>query len=48
MHASSKRLARELKDKLKSYKDPGWYKHPKGTVSTEATAAELKRDGIAP
>jgi manganese oxidase len=27
--------------------DPGWYKHPDGTVSSPATAAQLQRDGIA-
>jgi hypothetical protein len=26
--------------------DPGWYEHPAGTVSVEATADELARDGI--
>ena len=31
---------------LATYDDPGWYKHPKGTVSVEATAADLKRYGI--
>jgi hypothetical protein len=26
--------------------DPGWYEHPAGTLATEATAADLARDGI--
>jgi hypothetical protein len=26
--------------------DPGWYRHPAGTVADQATAAELARDGI--
>jgi hypothetical protein len=26
--------------------DPGWYEHPAGSVASEATAAELARDGI--
>lgn len=36
----------KVRDELKSYKDPGWYKHPKGTMASLASAAELKRDGI--
>ncbi len=28
--------------------DPGWYVNPPGTVASEASAAELKRDGIDP
>jgi manganese oxidase len=31
---------------LKNYDDPGWYQHPVGTVATNATAEELRRDGI--
>ncbi len=27
-------------------KDPGWYKHPEGTVARKATAEELAKDGI--
>ena len=26
--------------------DPGWYQHPEGSVSREATAAELAADGV--
>jgi hypothetical protein len=36
----------KVRDELAGYGDPGWYKHPEGTVSRLATAAELKRDGI--
>jgi manganese oxidase len=28
--------------------DPGWYDAPKGTVASEATSDELRRDGITP
>ncbi len=31
---------------IKSYDDPGWYDHPKGTVAQSATAEELSRDGV--
>lgn len=27
-------------------KDPGWYKHPPGTVAERASDADLKRDGV--
>ena len=36
----------KVRDKLTSYDDPGWYKHPPGTVADLASAKELKRDGI--
>ncbi len=36
----------KVRDKLSSYDDPGWYKHPPGTVASEAPAAEMLRDGI--
>jgi hypothetical protein len=37
----------KVRDRLKSYeKDPGWYQHPRGTVSLNAGAADLARDGI--
>src|SRR5204862_6295165 len=29
-----------------NYEDPGWYKHPEGTVASVASPDELKRDGI--
>ena len=31
---------------LESYEDPGWYRHPSGTVATKASSEELRRDGI--
>jgi hypothetical protein len=34
----------KVREGIASYEDPGWYKHPPGTVSEPATAAELKRD----
>lgn len=36
----------KIREGLKNYEDPGWYEMPKGTLATNATAAELKRDGI--
>jgi hypothetical protein len=36
----------KVRDKLDGDTDPGWYDHPKGTVAAEATAAELRADGI--
>jgi hypothetical protein len=37
----------KVRDRLKSYdEDPGWYKHPPGTVALKATDEELRRDGI--
>jgi hypothetical protein len=37
----------KVRDQLPSYdKDPGWYKHPAGTVAMKASEQELKRDGI--
>jgi manganese oxidase len=31
---------------IDSYEDPGWYRHPQGTVATQASKEELRRDGI--
>jgi manganese oxidase len=31
---------------ITSYEDPGWYKHPEGTVASKASDDELRRDGI--
>lgn len=31
---------------LATYADPGWYKHPAGTVAEAATAEEMRRDGV--
>ena len=37
----------KVRDQLKSYdEDPGWYKHPPGTVALRASDEELRRDGI--
>ena len=36
----------KVRDDLANYDDPGWYKHPAGTVATIATADALRRDGI--
>jgi len=37
----------KVRDQLDSYdEDPGWYKHPAGTVAEAATPEELARDGI--
>ncbi len=36
----------KVRDKLDSYADPGWYRHPDGEVAEQATASDLARDGI--
>jgi hypothetical protein len=37
----------KVRDQLRSYdEDPGWYKHPAGTVALKASEADLARDGI--
>ncbi|MBK6517129.1 MAG: copper oxidase [Polyangiaceae bacterium] len=37
----------KVREDLKTYdKDPGWYKHPPGTLARLATADELTKDGI--
>jgi hypothetical protein len=38
----------KVRERLDGTGDPGWYTHPEGTVASEASAAELARDGIAP
>ncbi len=38
----------KVRDKLTGDGDPGWYAAPKGTVASEASADELRRDGITP
>ena len=34
----------KVREQLASYDDPGWYKHPPGTVADVASAEELRRD----
>jgi FtsP/CotA-like multicopper oxidase with cupredoxin domain len=36
----------KVRDRLTSYKDPGWYDNPPGTLATTATSGDLRRDGI--
>ncbi len=36
----------KVRDRLSGYADPGWYDNPPGTLATNATPAELARDGI--
>lgn len=36
----------KVRERLSGDTDPGWYEHPAGSVSVEATAEELARDGI--
>ena len=37
----------KVRDQLTSYdSDPGWYRHPAGTVAVKASDSELVRDGI--
>jgi hypothetical protein len=36
----------KVREGITSYDDPGWYRHPPGTVARAATAEELRRDGI--
>jgi hypothetical protein len=36
----------KVRDRLDANKDPGWYKHPHGTVASAASAEQLRRDGI--
>jgi manganese oxidase len=38
----------KVRDKLDSYADPGWYKHPEGKVSDLATASDMAADGVDP
>jgi FtsP/CotA-like multicopper oxidase with cupredoxin domain len=37
----------KVRDQLDSYDDPGWYRHPEGTVADRASDDEMERDGIA-
>jgi len=36
----------KVRDQLDGDGDPGWYKHPPGTLASRAEKAELQRDGI--
>lgn len=36
----------KVRDGITSYADPGWYRHPAGTVAERATGAQLRDDGI--
>jgi hypothetical protein len=36
----------KVREDLTSYDDPGWYKHPEGTLANVASDEELRRDGI--
>src|SRR5437867_3932147 len=36
----------KVREDLPNYEDPGWYKHPPGTVADVASDEDLKRDGI--
>jgi FtsP/CotA-like multicopper oxidase with cupredoxin domain len=38
----------KVRDDLASYDDPGWYRHPAGTVAGPASDDELRADGIRP
>ncbi len=37
-----------VRDGIQGYEDPGWYKHPPGTLAETASADDLRRDGIRP
>jgi FtsP/CotA-like multicopper oxidase with cupredoxin domain len=37
----------KVRERLAGYDDPGWYRHPEGTVAARAAPEELRRDGIA-
>jgi hypothetical protein len=36
----------KVRDRLPAGKDPGWYAHPRGTVASEVSAADLAKDGV--
>jgi manganese oxidase len=36
----------KVREGITRYDDPGWYRHPAGTVAERATAAQLRADGI--
>jgi manganese oxidase len=35
-----------VREGITTYEDPGWYQYPPGTVASEASVEDLKRDGI--
>ena len=36
----------KIREGITSYEDPGWYRHPEGTVAALASTGQLSRDGI--
>jgi FtsP/CotA-like multicopper oxidase with cupredoxin domain len=38
----------KVRNALTSYRDPGWYENPRGTLADVADASELQRDGVDP
>ena len=36
----------KVRDDITSYDDPGWYRHPEGTVAVPATPEQLTADGV--
>jgi FtsP/CotA-like multicopper oxidase with cupredoxin domain len=36
----------KVRDGISTYEDPGWYRHPPGTVAERASAAAMRADGI--
>ena len=36
----------KVRDGITTYDDPGWYKHPPGSVADLASSDDLQRDGI--
>ncbi len=38
----------KIRDGISSYRDPGWYDAPAGTVARGASAADLQRDAVDP
>ena len=36
----------KTRDGIRSYKDPGWYENPRGTLAVAAEPADMRRDGI--
>lgn len=36
----------KVREALETYDDPGWYRHPPGTVAETASPEDLRRDGV--